>query len=177
MYKFFTTLNAARQAAGNASSSFYTSQVRFNPAEIKPRLTWDQMNISTLSANTLLISKPPLISLLTNQGSSSSTGSQLAVPASSSNWTAKTGIVDILTCTAYTTDSSGNLQITMQQDGTPRVLIASAQKGSLCSNVSPSAPTTSSPASTTKGKSAASRTGVGWLTAVPALLGFLLMVV
>ncbi|OXG99755.1 alpha-amylase, partial [Cryptococcus neoformans A1-35-8] len=114
MYGFFTALNAARTAAANASSTFYT----------------DQMTVSKLSDTSILIAKKPLISVLSNSGSSASNAT-VTVDTSSSGWAASTSIVDTLTCEAFTTDASGNLDVVIYQ-GLPRVMIESSSKGSLC---------------------------------------------
>lgn len=149
MYHFFTSLNTARQAAGNASSSFFTTQ----------------MNISALSSNELLISKPPLISILSNQGSSSSSSSfNLMIPSSSSGWAASTTVIDAISCSTFTTDGSGNLAVGIQ-GGMPRVMIDNSKKGSLCSNVD----ATTSP-SGKSGKSSAGRLEVGWAATMLSLV-------
>lgn len=135
MYQYFTTLNTARKAAGNASSSFYTTQ----------------MNVSALSSNELLISKPPLISLLSNRGSSSSSTSNVTIPSSSSGWAASTNVIDVISCSTFTTDSSGQLAVGIQ-GGMPRVMIDSTKKGTLCGNVAVATPP--------KGKSSAGRIDV-----------------
>lgn len=129
MYKHFASLNAARSAAGNASSSFYTSQ----------------MTVSSPSTGALLIVKSPLVSLLTNAGSSAS-NSSVSISSSSSGWSASTSVVDAISCETLTTDSSGNLAVTLTQ-GLPRVFIATSQKGSVCANST----STSSTSSTTSG--------------------------
>ncbi|ORY35516.1 putative alpha-amylase precursor [Naematelia encephala] len=133
MYQYFASLNAARSAAGNASSTFYTNQ----------------MTLSQPSDSVLQIVKSPLISLLTNVGSSGS-ASSVSISSSTSSWSANQVIVDAVTCTTLTTDSSGNLAVAFDS-GKPRVLIADSQKGSLCANgtsTSTSSATTSASTST-----------------------------
>lgn len=125
MYKFFTSLNAARSAAGNASSTFYT----------------DKMTLSQPSETTLLVAKKPLISVFSNGGSSASNVS-VSVDSSSSGWAASTKVIDALTCESFTTDGSGNLAVTISK-GEPRVLIEDSQKGSLCGDSSSSSSSSS----------------------------------
>ncbi|OCF37928.1 alpha-amylase [Kwoniella heveanensis CBS 569] len=117
MYKFFASLNAVRKAAGSASSDFYTNQ----------------MSVSSLSDSSILVVKGPLVSVLSNSGSSASDAS-VTVPSSSSNWSANTKVIDAISCESLTTDGSGNLAVTVKS-GLPRVFIADSSKGSsVCSN-------------------------------------------
>ncbi|WVO13442.1 hypothetical protein L204_101058 [Cryptococcus depauperatus] len=118
MYKFFAALNGARTAAGKASGSFYT----------------DQMTVSKLSDTAILVAKKPLISVLSNTGSSASDTSA-NIQSSVSGWSPSTKIVNALTCETSTTDGSGNLAITIKK-GEPLVLIEDSKKNSLCSNSS-----------------------------------------
>ncbi|WWD19067.1 hypothetical protein CI109_103525 [Kwoniella shandongensis] len=116
MYKFFASLNAARAAAGAASSSFYTNQA----------------TVSTLSSTALLVNKSPLISVLSTTGSSASDAS-VTIPSSSSGWAKGTKVIDAVSCNELTTDDSGNLAVTVSK-GLPVVLIESSKKGGVCAN-------------------------------------------
>ncbi|WWC71571.1 uncharacterized protein I206_105529 [Kwoniella pini CBS 10737] len=156
MYKFFASLNAARKAAGNASDTFYSTQ----------------MNITSPSSSSILIAKQPLISILSNSGSSAS-DSSVTVQSSASGWTANTQVIDAISCETLTTDSSGNLAVTIKT-GLPRVLIADSKKGSVCSSSSSS----NSSSGTSSGKSAAIKLDVqaGWMiSALGAVVGGLMM--
>ncbi|WWC90710.1 uncharacterized protein L201_005647 [Kwoniella dendrophila CBS 6074] len=156
MYKYFASLNAARKAAGNASTSFYSNQ----------------MNVSSLSSSSILIAKQPLISVLSNSGSSAS-DSSLSIPASTSGWSSNTKVIDAISCETLTTDGSGNLAVTIKQ-GLPRVFIADSQKGSVCSNSSSS----SSGSSSSDKKSSAMKLDLksGYLVgAVGSILGGMLL--
>ncbi|WVQ81856.1 hypothetical protein IAT38_003983 [Cryptococcus sp. DSM 104549] len=141
MYKFFASLNKARSAAGNASSTFYT----------------DQMTVSALSSTSLLIAKKPLISLLSTTGSSASNTS-VSIPASSSGWSASASIVDALTCETFTAGSDGALAVTVTK-GEPRVLIEASKQGSLCGG---SASSNSSSGSDSNSSGAGVRAEVGF---------------
>jgi alpha-amylase len=114
MYRYFTSLNAARSAAGAASSSFYTTQ----------------MNLTGMTQNELLIAKGPLVSLLSNRGSSSSSP-DITIPVAQTNWAPNTAIIDAVSCQTFTTNAGGDLVIQIE-NGLPRVLIADAQKGKVC---------------------------------------------
>ncbi|WVR07490.1 hypothetical protein IAU60_004532 [Kwoniella sp. DSM 27419] len=148
MYKFFASLNAVRKAAGAASSDFYTNQ----------------MTVTSPSSSSIMVVKGPLVSILSNSGSSASDAT-VNVQASSSNWAANTKIIDAISCESLTTDGSGNLAVTVKQ-GLPRVMIEDSKKGSVCSNS-----TSSSTGSGSGGKSgalglAASNSAVVGMTAV-----------
>ncbi|WVQ68066.1 uncharacterized protein L199_006272 [Kwoniella botswanensis] len=154
MYKFFASLNAARKAAGNASDTFYTNQ----------------MTVSSLSSSSILVAKSPLISVLSNSGSSASDAS-VTVQSSASGWSSNTEVIDAISCETLTTDGSGNLAVTVKT-GLPRVFIASSQKGSVCSSSSNSSSSSSS------NSSGAIKVDVrgGWMIgAVGAVVGGLMM--
>ena len=114
MYKFFTTLNTARTSAFKASSSFYT----------------DQMTVTALGGQEVLISKSPLVTVLSNRGDGQSSG-DLNLPATTTNWGGKTTVIDAISCKTFTTEDSGDLSI-MIENGLPRMLIEDAKKGDVC---------------------------------------------
>lgn len=114
MYRFFTSLNAARSAAGAANSSFYTAQ----------------MNLTGMTSNELLIAKPPLVSLLSNRGAGQASP-DITIPVSQTRWAPNTAVIDAISCDTFTTNSGGDLVVQIA-DGLPRVFIADAQKGKLC---------------------------------------------
>jgi alpha-amylase len=129
MYTFFSRLNQARQAAGNASSSFYTSQV----STLQPASADHQMNLTVLSPTDLLIAKGPLVSVLTNRGSNSP---NITIPVASSGtgFAPRSTILEVLTCNTYLTDDNGNVDVPII-NGSPRVMIAASQRGTLCASV------------------------------------------
>ncbi|WVW85621.1 hypothetical protein I302_107659 [Kwoniella bestiolae CBS 10118] len=155
MYQYFASLNSARKAAGNASDTFYTNQ----------------MTVSPLSSSSILIAKSPLISVLSNSGSSASDAS-VTVQSSASGWSGNTEVIDAISCETLTTDGSGNLAVTVK-GGLPRVFIASSQKGSVCSGSS----TNSSSGGSSNSNSGAMRLdGRGWIVgAVGAVLGGMML--
>ncbi|KAL7422765.1 hypothetical protein Q5752_002059 [Cryptotrichosporon argae] len=147
MYQYFRRLNAARSAAANASSTFYTTQ----------------MALSNPTSSTLLIAKPPLISVLTNAGSSASNQS-VTIDASTSGWAAGTTVIDAVGCGTYTTDSSGNLAL--EVGSMPLVLINNSEKGTLCADY---ASTNSSSSSSTSAAGKVRAAGVAGVLATAAL--------
>ena len=91
-----------------------------------------QITIVTISSNELLIVKGPLVSVLSNRGSTSST--TLTLSAGSTKLPKSTAVVDTITCEAYTTDSKGNLKVTIS-NGLPRVFLQKSMLGSkVCPN-------------------------------------------
>ncbi|KAJ3847881.1 glycoside hydrolase family 13 protein [Lentinula lateritia] len=111
-------LNAARKQA-----------ISYNPSFLNNRVTF----IPQASANsTLAISKPPLLALLTNGGSSST--ESWSIPSSAGLYNANETLVDVLTCDTVITGSDGNLSVTTSQ-GLPKVLMPAkslSATGSLC---------------------------------------------
>ncbi|ORX38512.1 glycoside hydrolase superfamily [Kockovaella imperatae] len=110
MYGFFKSLNAARSAAGAASSSFYTTQ----------------MSVSALSDNEILIVKGSLVSVLSNRGSSGSTA--LVLPSKSTSFPPSAHVVDAVSCDSMTTDQDGDLNLPIT-NGLPRVLLLAEHQG------------------------------------------------
>ena len=66
-----------------------------------------------------------IISVFTNAGSSAGS-STLTLTSSETGFTASQALVEVTTCTSYTTDSSGNLKIAMS-GGLPRIFYPTAQ--------------------------------------------------
>lgn len=126
MYTFITKLNGIRSAAGNASSTFHTKQA----------------NVLTSTSTEIVISKAPLLSVLSNRGVSSGNNS---ITVNNAGFGNSANLVELVSCTKATTDGSGNLQTTVS-NGAPLIFIPAANTGSLCPNL----------ASTSSGKSGAS---------------------
>ena len=121
-----------------------------------------------LSSNELLVSSPPLVSILSNRGVSSSSSGNLTVPSSSA-WSKNTDVIDLISCSSFLTEKSGNLTIDIQ-GGMPRILIASINKGGLCPNSTGPAPSTSK-------KSAGCKVALNKGVIVLCLIGALVMVI
>jgi len=116
------TLNAARTLAAKANTNFYTTSAQF---------------IAQQSASALAISKPPLLTLLTNAGSNAtSTQTTWTIPASAKLFKNNETVVDLLTCGVVYADKSGALNVT-SDGGLPKVLVPAStlSKGSLCPNI------------------------------------------
>ncbi|GJE95538.1 glycoside hydrolase family 13 protein [Phanerochaete sordida] len=148
LVKHAMALNAARKAAANASSSFYSTPIKF------------LQNTGTQ----LAVSKPPLLALLSNQGSSSSPQWSVA----SAGYKANEDLVDVVSCTKVTADSNGGVSTTAQS-GKPVVLVpASAlpKSGSVCQSLA----TGNGTSTTNQSSAAAPRAGLHW-TSLAAALG------
>jgi len=154
MYKFFTSLNAARAAAGAASSSFYTNQ----------------MSLTGMTSNEVLIAKPPLISLLSNRGSSASSP-DITIPVASTQWAPNTAIIDAISCNTFTTNAGGDLVLKVE-NGLPRVLIEDSKKGKVCESSSASTPgSTGSGGDSSKPANAAGQQAPVSFTTLAGLVG------
>ncbi|KAI0070668.1 glycoside hydrolase family 13 protein [Panus rudis PR-1116 ss-1] len=108
------TLNAARKAAATANKDFYTSSLKFLVA----------------STNNLAISKPPMLTLLTNEGASSTP--KWNVPDAGFN--ANEELIDVLTCNKVNADGNGGVSVT-GSGGNPQVLMPTSalpKGGSVC---------------------------------------------
>ncbi|KAK0201077.1 glycoside hydrolase family 13 protein [Desarmillaria ectypa] len=95
-------LNSARKFTISLNSSFLTTPMTFIP----------QQNDKTIS-----ISKPPLLTLLTNVGRTGS--ASWKVPGV---FNASQELIDVLTCTGYVVDEDGSLTVSCN-DGTPKVSV------------------------------------------------------
>nr|AOR81607.1 alpha-amylase [Phaffia rhodozyma] len=111
-YALFKKLTAARKQAGNSSSTFYTNKA----------------TISYYDANEIVISKPPMLAILSNRGSSGS--GSVTVPSNASLPEAAE-VVDILTCTSWRTDKNGASVVSVS-NGQPQVILPLANIGTLC---------------------------------------------
>ncbi|KAI0640874.1 glycoside hydrolase family 13 protein [Trametes meyenii] len=118
LVKHVKALNAARKTAIAANSNFVTTATKF---------------LSTGSQSTMAISKAPLLTLLTNGGSSSS--SSWTVP--DAGYQANEELVDVLTCNKVTADGKGGVTV-QGSGGNPQVLLptsALSKVGSSCSSL------------------------------------------
>ncbi|KAF9021065.1 glycoside hydrolase family 13 protein [Hymenopellis radicata] len=112
-----TSLNAARKLAISVNKDFTSTASKF---------------IGQSDESTLAISKPPLLTLLTNAGSSGS--ASWSIPSSASLFSKGDTVVDVVSCNTYTVDSSsGDLSITASS-GLPKVIVPKSKlDGSVCS--------------------------------------------
>jgi len=122
-YEHITSLNMARQAAMNGSSSFLTTH----------------MKVLSTSTHSIAIAKAPMLSVLTNVGQSSQGQVSVAVGSLGTGYTANSQVVDVISCTEATVDGSGNLAFTTQA-GAPAVFLPSSM---VTSKVCPSLATKS----------------------------------
>lgn len=76
-----------------------------------------------------------IVSIFSNQGASGSTYT-LTLTSTETGFTANEALIEVMSCTAYTADSSGNLAVSMAS-GLPRVFYATARlTGSgICSSI------------------------------------------
>ncbi|KAJ3859433.1 alpha-amylase [Lentinula novae-zelandiae] len=110
-------LNSARKQAISYNSSFLTTKASF---------------ISQSSISTLAISKPPLLTLLTNGGNSSN--ATWIIPSTAGLYSPNETLVDVLTCDSVMMASDGSLNV-VATNGLPKVLMpkeALNSSGSFC---------------------------------------------
>ncbi|KAF9650224.1 glycoside hydrolase family 13 protein [Thelephora ganbajun] len=107
LVKHIKTLNGARKAAITANSQFLSTAVR--PAT---------GHFPDLLETTLAVSKPPMLALFTNVGSSGTASWKVPKSGHSGN----TQLIDVLSCTILTTNSDGGLT-TNTTNGLPRVYL------------------------------------------------------
>lgn len=88
------------------------------------------MSVTVPTADDMLIVKGPLVSVLTNVGAGAANHT-FKVDAAASGLAANTQVLDVVQCESFTTDGSGNLDVTLS-DGMPRVMIAQADAGNVC---------------------------------------------
>ncbi|KAI0689018.1 glycoside hydrolase family 13 protein [Cytidiella melzeri] len=116
LFQHVQALTAARQTAMKANKDFLSTKVQFLNA----------------SESSLVISKSPIVALLSNKGSSSTP----TWTVSNAGFSGNEEVWDVLTCTKYTTDSSGDLTVT-GSSGKPQMLLptsALSAAGRACPN-------------------------------------------
>jgi len=89
-----------------------------------------QMSVTVPTADDMLIVKGPLVSVLTNVGAGAANHT-FNIDSAASGLAANTQVLDVVQCESFTTDGSGNLDITLS-DGMPRVMMAQADAGNVC---------------------------------------------
>lgn len=123
LYGWIASLNQIRAQAIYKDSSFVTYKA--NPVYS--------------DANTIVMRKGStgyqIISVLSNLGASGTTYS-LALSPSATGFTANQALIEVMSCTAYTTDSSGYLAVAMTA-GLPRIFYPKAQLvgSGICSTI------------------------------------------
>ncbi|KAJ3763919.1 alpha-amylase [Lentinula raphanica] len=165
LFTLVKTLNSARKQAISYNQSFLTTQASF---------------ITQPSTSVLAISKPPLLTLLTNGGNSSSL--TWNIPSSAGLYDANVMLVDVLTCETVTTASDGSLNVT-SSNGSPKIFMPSQAlntSGTLCSKNGTDGSSTS-PSKSTGSARALIQADVGilaavtWLTLFVVVLGTMLV--
>ncbi|KAN0101159.1 glycoside hydrolase family 13 protein [Tylopilus felleus] len=116
LYMMITALNQARKAAIKSEKYFLTTPMQFLDAS---------------SANTLVVSKPPLLALLTNIGSENTSSVRWNV--TQPVFRNRQELVDVLTCRTFFAGDDGGVSI-QSDGGMPKVLMpATSLKGTkLC---------------------------------------------
>ncbi|THX53195.1 alpha-amylase [Aureobasidium pullulans] len=134
LYPFIGTLNKIRKQAIKQDTGYVT----YKAVPVYSDASTIVMRKGTTGSQ--------VVGVFTNKGSSGS--SSFALTSSASGFTAGQSITDVLSCTSFTTDSNGNLNIAISA-GLPRVLYPTSKlTGSgLCGGSSGS--TTAAPAPTT----------------------------
>ncbi|EJT98061.1 alpha-amylase [Dacryopinax primogenitus] len=119
LFKHITSLNMARQAAMNGSSSFLSTH----------------MKVLSTSAHSIALAKYPMLASLTNIGQGSQGQVSVSVGSLGTGYSANSQLVEVLSCTEVNVDGSGNLAFTTQQ-GAPAVFLPSSMVNSkVCTNL------------------------------------------
>ncbi|KAF8957053.1 glycoside hydrolase family 13 protein [Flammula alnicola] len=100
-------LNAARKIAATTNDNFYITPMRF---------------IQQPDLSTLVVSKPPLTTLLTNVGQNTTVNPMWTIPNTSNLFAPNELVVNVLTCKTMTADPDGNLDVRAEA-GMPQVLL------------------------------------------------------
>jgi alpha-amylase len=118
------------------------------------------MSVTVPTADDMLIVKGPLVSVLTNVGAGAANHT-FKIDAAASGMAANTQVLDVVQCESFTTDGSGNLDITLS-DGMPRVMMAQADAGNVCDGYVK--PTTGGNSGSGGGSGSGSGNGAGGLS-------------
>jgi alpha-amylase len=111
LYKHVASLNQVRNQAIYKDSTYLTYK------------NWVIYSDTTTIAMRKGYDGKQIITVLSNKGSS---GSSYTLSLRNTGWSARTSVVEMLTCTTASVDSSGNLQVPMAS-GLPRVYYPTAQ--------------------------------------------------
>ncbi|KAL2158581.1 hypothetical protein VTH06DRAFT_4348 [Thermothelomyces fergusii] len=131
-YQWITKLNRIRALAIAQDEDYVTSKITF--------VYSDSHTVATRKGN----AGHQIVSIFTNMGASSS--ASVTLPSSATGFDANQQLLDVLSCTLFTTDSSGGLTVTLV-DGLPRVLYPTSRLAgsSLCPDSDTGATATASP--------------------------------
>lgn len=116
MYKHFGKLNTARSVMGQAQPSFYTTKA----------------SIADSTDSEIAISKPPMLSVLSNRGAGSGSNT---LKLNNLAYDANTQLLDVIGCKTYSTNGDKSLDVTVQ-DGAPQVFVPASlnQDNKICSS-------------------------------------------
>jgi len=95
------------------------NQIRNQASYRDPAYLTYQAYATYFDSSTLVLRKSSMISVFSNQGTSGSSYT-LTLPTAETGFTASQALIEVMSCTAYTTDSSGNLAVAMAS-GLPKV--------------------------------------------------------
>lgn len=123
LYSHIKALNQIRSEAVNQNSAYVTSQADVTYS--------DSSTIVTRKGSTGF----QIIGVFSNRGANGNSYT-LTLPSADTGFTNNEQVIEVLSCTAYSTDSSGNLAVVMSS-GLPRVFYAKANlSGSgICPNL------------------------------------------
>ena len=99
-------------------------------------LKYSKMELTQMAPNTMLVSKAPLYSILSNSGSSANSANY-SLTSNQTQWPANIEVLDVITCQTLTTDGTGSLAV--QIDGGQPVVLIDKQTASSwvhCNNIS-----------------------------------------
>ncbi len=117
-------LNAVRKVAISKNNNFLSTAVCFQQPVFRLLLvlmSFQQAKfIPQTSPSTIAVSKPPLLTLLTNTGSSGTGSTSWTIPSSSGLFQHNDVLVDALTCKTVSPNSSGDLVVQVE-GGSPKV--------------------------------------------------------
>lgn len=131
LYKFITSLNQIRTRAIKQDAKFVTSQA----------------NAVYSDASTIVMRKgnngSQIVSVLSNYGAAGPCYT-LVLPSTQTGFTPKQALVEVLSCTPYTTDAAGNLAVSMSA-GLPRIFYPTARLtgSTICASVTSTKSSTS----------------------------------
>jgi len=116
-------LNTARKAAAARNPRFLTTSV----SSYLDRSWYQRIDgckqlkfIAQSNQATLVVSKPPLVGLLTNVGSKSATTTTWTVPGSEGLYQSGESVVNVLNCKVYQADEQGGVSV-QTESGMPQV--------------------------------------------------------
>lgn len=152
LYPFVTSLNAIRRQAITQSSTYVTYKA----------------NSIYSDSKTIAMRKGSVISVYTNAGASGASYT-VTLPASGTGFTASEKLVELFSCTSYTTDSSGNVAVTIT-GGLP-IVFYPASSQTLCKTTTTRSTTLVTSVSTAKSTSCPTSVAVNFQDIVTTVVG------